>query len=144
MAARKPAAKKKKTPSPTSRMRALALTLGNISDLFGGSEVTLGPNNGFGPNTLLTLLGDPRPMEVLMKEGIHVKVPGFGTRVYTMEGNDLIVTSDYGTPKHPDIVTERTYIESPIAFLLEHTSPNDNFKDVYMNIEEFAERELRR
>jgi hypothetical protein len=141
MAARKSAAKKKKTASPAARMQALALTLGSISDLFGGSEVTLGGQ--FAPRTLLTYLGDPGPSEALKKGGIHVKVPGFGTRIYTMEGNDLIVTSDYGTPKHPDVVTERTYIESPIAFLLEYTSPNDGFKDAYGNIEDFAERHLR-
>jgi len=143
MAARKP---KKGTPSPTSRMRNLALTLGNISDLFGGSEVVLG-DDGWGPNTLLTLMvgpsQDPRPMEALMKEGIHVTIPGFGTRTYTMVGNDLFVTHDLGTPKRPNVVTERAYIEEPIAFLLEYTCPNDNFKDTYWNIVEFAERELR-
>ncbi len=101
-------------------MNALFDTLSGISRLFGGSTVEYEESE------------------------IRVKIPGFSTQTYTMEGNDLIVTTDYGTPKRPDIVTERTYIESPIAFLLEHTSPNDNFKDVYMNIEEFAERELRR
>lgn len=123
MAARKSAARKpakRGPPSPAVRMNALFDTLSGISRLFGGSTVEYEESE------------------------IRVKIPGFSTQTYTMEGNDLIVTTDYGTPKRPDIVTERTYIESPIAFLLEHTSPNDNFKDVYMNIEEFAERELRR
>ena len=121
MAVKKPAAKKKTASAAARRMKmdALALTLGNISALFGGSTVSLG------------------------EDGIYVTVPGFGTRIYTMVGNDFVVTYDNGTPKRPDVVSERTYIEEPIAFLLEYTSPNDNFKDVYGNIVDFAERELR-
>jgi len=139
MAAKKPAAKKK--TAARMKMDALALTLGNISDLFGGSTVTLGGK--FSPNTLIAYMGDPGPRDALKKGGIHVTVRGFGTRVYTMDGNDLFVTYDNGTPKRPDVVTERAYIEEPIAYLLEYTCPNDNFKDTYWNILEFAERELR-
>jgi len=124
MAARKPAAKKK-TASPAARMQALALTLGNISDLFGGSEVTLGGK--FPPNTLLAYLGDPGPSNALKKGGIHVKIPRWGTRVYTLVGASLLLTRDEGTPKRPNVISSRVNWEEPIAFMLEHHS--DIFKD---------------
>jgi hypothetical protein len=117
-------------------MRNLALTLGNLSDMLGGSSVMLGSGNGWGPNTLLTLMvgpsEDPRPAQAL-KEGIYVEVAGFGTRVYTLSGSDLLLTLDVGTPKRPRVETYRVDWEEPVAFLLEHTSRHDNFKDATEN-----------
>jgi hypothetical protein len=122
MAVKKPATKK---TSPAARMQALALSLGNLSDLLGGSTVTLGGQ--FTPNTLIAYMGDPGPSNALKKDGIHVTLPRWGTRVYTLVGGNLLLTRDEGTPNRPNVVSSFVNWEEPVAFLLEHHS--DIFKD---------------
>ena len=122
MAAKKPA---KKTVSARMKMDALALTLGNISALLGGSTVSLGGK--FPPNTLVAYMGDPGPSDALKKDGIHVTVSGFGTRVYSLVGDRLLLTRDEGTRTRPNVVSSLVNWEEPVAFLLEHHS--DIFKD---------------
>lgn len=121
MAARKPVSAKKKGPvSPMVRMNALYDALAGISRLFGGSTVTY-------------------------EEGeIVVKIPHFEERRYSIEKDDgtLLVTYEQGTRARPRMETSRTYIEEPIAFLLDHTSRNDAFKDAYDRVSEYAMREL--
>jgi hypothetical protein len=119
MAARKPVTKRGPV-SPMVRMNALYDTLDGISRLFGGSTVTY-------------------------EEGeITITVPYRSPRTYSIEKDDgtLLVSQDVGTKARPRVETYSTYIEEPVAFLLEHTSRNDVFKDVYQNVADYADREL--
>lgn len=111
-----------KKPNVDQTYNALWDTLTGLSHLFGGSVIS-------GTTSDIT-----------------ISIPGLGDRTYTVDKNDgtLLVTHSMSVRRGgPKKETHRTYIEEPIAFLLEYTSPNDNFKDVHGNIEDYASRELR-
>jgi len=111
-----------KKPNVDQTYNALYDTLTSLSRLFGGSVIS-------GTTSDIT-----------------ISIPGFGDRTYTVDKNDgtlLVTTEEYTRKGTPRRETHRTYIEEPIAFLLEYTSTNDNFKDVWERIEEYASRELR-
>lgn len=91
---------------------ALLASLDGISRLFGGSTVS----------------GD--------EESITVEVRGFSPRTYSVEKADGTLLVTVGRD------TYRTYVEEPIAFLLDHTSRNDAFKDIHEQVADYAEREL--
>ena len=120
MAARKPATKPKSTRSPAARTQALYEALASLSRLFRGVEVSF-------------------------EDGEIVLVaPYYGKRTYRIDKDDrtVLVTEDVGTPKRPRFETRRTFIEEPVALLLELSSPNDVFKDSHERVEEYAEREI--
>lgn len=116
MAARKPTrkpVKRRGPPSPMIRMNALYDTLEGISRLFGDSTVTYA------------------------EDEITIEVTGFRSRTYSIDKDDGTLTVTTGRE------TYRTFIEEPIAFLLDHTSWNDAFKDAYEQVADYTERSLR-
>jgi hypothetical protein len=114
-------AARKSTKSPAARAKALYEALDSLSRLFGNVKVSFEDGE------------------------IVVVAPYYGTRTYSVDADDgtLLVTEDVGTPKRRKIETRRTFIEEPIALLLELSSPNDAFKDAYSDVSEYAERTLR-
>ena len=92
-----------------------------------GASPSVSLGGKFPPNTLVAYMGDPGPSDALKKDGIHVTVPGFGTRVYSLVGDRLLLTRDEGTRTRPNVVSSLVNWEEPVAFLLERHS--DIFKD---------------
>jgi hypothetical protein len=115
MAARKPAARKpvKKGLTADQKFNALCETLSSISHLFGGSTISVDPD-------------EARTVHIHISDDRH-------TYVYEVDASGRVFAVEDGEMRP-------TMTEEPIALVLDRTSRNDAFKDVHDNVVDYADR----